>query len=259
MQVAVKGLALAVGLAVVLDVGHAVACDEVSDVTGYRRCGWFGSRWDESPGGREALAQRVRGPSIRPLPLFVETAAVAQTVDAGSVTFNDTASNGHSFSLHNPSLGTAVVFGVDFRLGVRFAGPFYAGLTTRFAFGGLAERTTGVVDGARVDLGSGLGVVALGGVLGVARPLSSRVRIRIEAAVGLEDVGLLAVGGIDCTQSPCGPDSPRAFVEPKVIVDLVVGPRWAVSPFAGDDVLQPSNVAVGVMAAWSWQGFGAPR
>ena len=178
-----------------------------------------------------------------------------QTVDAGATTFSDTAADSRSFSLHNSSLGAAVVYGLDLRAGLRVAGPLYAGLTTRLAFGGLPERTTAVADGVRVDLGGVLGAVAIGGLLGFAQPLSSRVRVRIEAAVGFEDLGLLDIGGIACPASPCGPDSPRAFVEPRVVMDLWLAPSWSIAPFAGDDVLHPSSVTLGVMTSWHWQGF----
>ncbi len=157
------------------------------------------------------------------------------------------------------ALGAALVYGVDLRAGLRVVGPFYAGLTTRFAFGGLPERTTAVADGVRVDLGSVLGAVAIGGLLGFAQPLSSRVRVRIEAAVGFEDLGLLAIGGIACSESPCGPDSLRAFVEPHVVMDFWLGPSWSIDPFAGDDVLHPSSVTLGLMTSWHWQGFDGLR
>jgi hypothetical protein len=256
MLAVVKGVALAAALAVVLGAGQAHACDEVSDVTGYRRCSSFGYGWDESPAGQmRPPAPPAKERSRAPLPLFVEVAAVMQTVDAGSTTFSDTAADSRSFSLHNPSLGAAVVYGIDLRAGLRVAGPFYAGLTTRFAFGGLTERTTAVADGVRVDLGRVLGAVAIGGLFGIAQPLSSRVRVRIEAAVGFEDLGLLAIGGIACSQGPCGPDSPHAFVEPHVVMDFWLGPSWSVSPFAGDDVLHPSSVTLGIMSSWHWQGF----
>jgi hypothetical protein len=253
----VKAIALAAALAVVLGARRADACDEVSDVTGYRRCWSFGQGWDESSTAKLRGAAHDR--RLRPVPLFVEVAAVMQTVDAGSATFSDTAADSHAFHLHNPSLGAAVAYGVDLRAGLRVAGPFYAGLTTRFAFGSLPERATAVADGVRVDLGSVLGVVAIGGLVGFAQPLSSRVRVRIEAAVGFEDLGLLAIGGIACAAGPCGPDSPRAFVEPHVVMDLWLGPSWSVSPFAGDDVLHPSNVTLGIMSSWHWQAFDGRR
>jgi hypothetical protein len=256
----VKGIALAAALAVVLSAGRARACDEVSDVTGYRRCSSFGYGWDVSPAGSvRAPAHPAGERRSRTLPLFVEAGAIMQTVDAGSTTFSDTAADSHSFSLHNPSLAAAVVYGVDLRAGFRVAGPFYAGLTTRFAFGGLPERTTAVADGVRVDLGGVLGAVAIGGLLGFAQPLSSTVRVRIEAAVGFEDLGLLAIRGIACSGSPCGPDSPRAFVEPHVGMDFWLGPSWSISPFAGDDVLHPFSVTLGVMTSWHWQGFDGLR
>jgi hypothetical protein len=260
MLAVVKGIALAATLAAVLSAGRAHACDEVSDVTGYRRCSSFGYGWDESPASQARAAAPPPEPRrLRPLPLFVDVAAIMQTVDAGSTTFSDTAADSHSFSLHNPSLGAAVVYGLDLRAGLRVAGPFYLGLTTRFAFGGLTERTTALADGMRVDLGRVLGVVAIGGLFGFAQPLSSRVRVRIEAAIGFEDVGLLAIGGIACSEGPCGPDSPRAFVEPHVVMDLTLGPSWSLSPFAGDDVLHPSSVTLGVMSSWHWQGFDGRR
>ncbi len=252
----VKGIALAAALAVVLGAERARACDEVSDVTGYRRCSSFGQGWDESPTAKMRAAAHER--RLRPVPLFVEVAAIMQTVDAGSATFTDTAADSHVFRLHDPSLDASVVYGVDLRVGFRVAGPFYAGLTTRFAFGSLPERATAVADGVRVDLGGVLGAVAVGGLVGLAHPLSSRVRVRIEAAVGFEDLGLLAIGGIACA-TPCGPDSPRAFVEPHVVVDLWLGPSWSVSPFAGDDVLHPSNVTLGIMSSWHWQAFDGRR
>jgi hypothetical protein len=250
----VKGIALAAALVVVLAAGRGHACDEVSDVTGYRRCSSFGRGWDESPPG-PARAHRVGDRPVRALPLFVEVGAIMQTVDAGATTFSDTAAGSRSFSLHSPSLGAAIVYGLDLRAGLRVAGPFYAGLTTRFAFGGLPERTTAVADGVRVDLGGVLGAVAIGALFGFAQPLSSRVRLRIEAAAGFEDLGLLDIGGIACSASPCGPDSPRAFVEPHLVMDLWLGRSWSIAPFAGDDVLHPSSVTLGVMTSWHWQGF----
>jgi uncharacterized membrane protein (Fun14 family) len=254
----VKAIALAAALAVILGAGRAHACDEVSDVTGYRRCSSFGHGWDESPAGQGRATPAVQR-RLQPLPLFVEAAAVMQTLDAGSTTFSGTAADSHSFSLHNRSLGAAVVYGVDLRAGLRVAGPFYVGVATRFAFGGLSERTTAVADGVRVDLGGVLGAVAIGGLVGFARPLSSRVRVRLEAAVGVEDLGLLAIGGIACSASPCGPDSLRAFVEPHVVMDLWLGRSWSVSPFAGDDVLHLSSVTLGVMSSWHWQAFDGLR
>jgi hypothetical protein len=264
MQTVLKDLqlraavALAVGLTAALADERAHACDEVSDVTGYRRCSSFGTGWDESPAG----PMRPRGLAAEPqrvksLPLFVEMAAVTQTVDAGSATFSDTGADSRSFSLHNPALGTVAVYGVDLRLGFRIAGPFYAGLATRFAFGALPAHATAVTaDGVRVDLGDGLGAVAIGGYLGLAQPLSRRVRLRIEAAAGFEDIGLLAIRGIACSRdSSCSPDAPRAWVEPHVLVDFWLNPSWSVSPLVGDDVLHPSSVALGIMAAWHWQGF----
>lgn len=257
MSEVVKGIALAAAFAVALGAGRADACDEVSDVTGYRRCSSFGQGWDESPAAKMRAAAHDR--RLRPVPLFVELAAVMQTVDAGSATFSDTAADSHVFHLHNPSLGAAAVYGIDLRAGLRVAGPFYVGLTTRFAFGSLPERATAVADGVRVDLGSVLGVVAVGGLVGFAHPLSSRVRLRLEAAVGFEDLGLLAVGGIACAESPCGPDSPRAFVEPHVVMNIWLGPSWSVSPFAGDDVLHPTNAALGILWSWHWKAFDGRR
>jgi hypothetical protein len=256
MHTVLKGVALAVALA--LADGRAHACDEVSDVTGYRRCSSFGTGWDESPAGPvrpRGLAAEAR--RVTSLPLFVQVAAVMQTVDAGSTTFSSTGADSRSFSLHNAALGTVAVYGVDLGLGFRVAGPFYAGLTTRFAFGSLPERTTAVTaEGVRVDLGDALGAVAIGGYLGLAQPLSRRARLRIEAAAGFEDIGLLAIGGIACSQeSSCSPDAQRAWVEPHVVLDFWLNPSWSVSPFAGDDVLHPSSVALGLMAAWHWQGF----
>jgi hypothetical protein len=252
----VKGIGLAAALAVLLAARRGHACDEVSDVTGYRRCSSFGYGWDESPAGPvRAPAHPASERRPRTLPLFVEVGAIMQTVDVGATTFSDTAADSRSFSLHDPSLGTALVYGLDLRAGLRVAGRFYAGLTTRFAFGGLPERTTATADGVRVDLGGVLGAVAIGGLLGFAEPLSPRVRVRIEAAVGFEDVGLLDIGGIACSQGPCGPDSPRAFVEPHVLLDLWLGPSWSIAPFAGDDVLHPSSVTLGIVTSWHWQGF----
>jgi hypothetical protein len=196
---------------------------------------------------------------LRTLPLFVEVGAIMQTVDAGSTTFSDTGADSRSFSLHNPSLGTTLVYGLDLRAGLRVAGPIYAGLTTRFAFGSLPGHTTAVADGVRVDLGGVLGAVAVGGLLGFAQRLSSRVRVRIEAAVGVEDLGLLAIRGIACSESPCGPDSLRAFVEPHVVMDLWLGPSWSVGPFAGDDLLHPSRFTLGIMTSWHWQRFDGLR
>jgi hypothetical protein len=256
----VKAVALSATLALVLGAGRAHACDEVSDVTGYRRCTSFGFGWDVSPAGSErALARRDRRLHLRSIPLFVEAAAVMQTVDVGATTFSDTTADSRPFTLHDPSLGAAAVYGVDLRAGLRVAGPFYAGVTTRVAFGALPAHATAVADGVRVDLGGGFGVASIGGLLGFAKPLSRQVRLRLEATVGFEDVGLLAVGGIACSENPCGPDSPRAFLEPHVVVDLWLGPSWSVSPFAGDDVLHPGSVALGVMASWHWKGFDGQR
>jgi hypothetical protein len=249
MRAILSGIALAVFLAP----ARARACDEVSDVVGYRRCSSFGSPWDESPVPATALATGKARPVT--LPLFVEVAGILQTVDAGSVTFSDRTADSRSFSLHNPALGAGVVYGLDLRAGFRVAGPFYAGMTTRLAFGRLTERATALVDGARVDLGDGLGVVEIGGLIGIARPLSSWARLRIELTSGLEDPGLLAVAGIACSESSCAPDSPGAFLEPHVIVDLRLGRSWSLGPFAGDDVLHPSRVTLGLLAAWRWQGF----
>ncbi len=101
----VKGIALAAALAVVLATGRALACDEVSDVTGYRRCSSFGYGWDESPAGPvRAPAHSAGERRLRTFPLFVEVGAIMQTVDVGATTFTDTAADSHSFSLHNPSL-----------------------------------------------------------------------------------------------------------------------------------------------------------
>jgi hypothetical protein len=263
MRAVIKGIGLAAGLAVVVASGRARACDEVSDVTGYRRCSSFGYGWDESPLGRARTSRWWR--PVKPLPLFLEAAAVAQTVDAGSVTFRDTTADSRSFSLHNPALGTTIVYGLDLRAGFRVAGPFFAGIATRFAFGGLPQGNTAVVDGlvsgpsatdgARVDLGNVLGVVSIGELAGFAMPLSSRIRLRLEVTAGLEDVGLLAIKGIACAQNPCGPDSPRGFIEPHVVADLWLGPHWSLGLFAGDDVLHASSGSLGLMTSWHWQGF----
>lgn len=255
---AVKGIALAAALPLLLGAGRAQACDEVSDVTGYRRCTSFGYGWDQSPGG-SVRARPAAERRLRTLPLFVELGAIMQTVDAGSTTFSDTGADSRPFTLRNPSLGTTVVYGVDLRAGLRVAGPIYAGLTTRFAFGSLPEHTMAVADGVHVNLGGVLGAVAVGGLLGVAHRLSSRARVRIEAAVGVEDLGLLAIGGIACSEGPCGPDSLRAFVEPHLVIDLWLGPSWSVSPFAGDDVLHPSRATLGIMTSWHWQRFDGLR
>jgi len=249
-----RRIALASVFACLLGVHPAHACDEVSDVTGYRHCTTFGFGWDESP-LRPVPGSAKRNLHPVSLPLFVEAAAIMQTVDAGSVTFRDMSSDSHSFSLHNPGLGLAAVYGLDLRAGMRVAGPFYAGLTMRLAFGGLPERATAIADGARVDLGTALGMVAFGGYVGFAVPVSSGARLRFEAAIGFEDPGLLAISGITCSESPCGPDSPRAFVEPHVVMDFWLGRSWSVSPFAGDDVLHPSSVTVGFMTSWHWQRF----
>jgi hypothetical protein len=252
-----KGIALAAALAAafarVLAAAPAQACDEVSDVTGYRRCSSFGQGWDVS---RASPRPRARGASPPPkLPLFVELAAVMQTVDAGSLTFHDTDERSHSFGVHNPGLGMAVVYGIDLRAGFRVAGPFYGGLTTRFAFGSLPERATAIAEGVHIDLGSVLGVVGIGGLVGVALPVGSRVRVKIEAAVGGEDVGLLAIRGIRCASRPCGPDSPGAFLEPHLMLDFWLGPSWSISPFAGDDLLHANRVTLGVVSSWHWQAF----
>lgn len=249
-----KGIALAAALVLVFAAKRARACDEVSDVTGYRRCSWFGYGWDQSPAG-QARASRARERRLPTLPLFVEAAAVMQTVDAGSVTFSDTAADSRSFHLHSPALGAAVVYGVDLRAGLRVAGPLYGGVTTRLAFGGLSQRTTAVANGVRVDLGDALGVVEGGAFVGWMRPLSFRARLRIEIATGILDRGLLSISGIACAQTPCGPDSPVLFVEPHVIVDLWLGRSWSLSPFAGDDVVHPSSALLGVMTSWHWQRF----
>jgi hypothetical protein len=250
MRSKMKGIALAAGLAVVLGTPPAQACDEGSDVTGYRRCSSFGHGWDESP-VRTAQMQRRRT-----LPLFVDMAATMHSVDAGSLTYRDTAANSRSFSLHNPGLGTAAAYGVEVHAGFRVAGPLYLGMTFGVAFGGLPEQhTTAIADGTRVDLGNVLGVADFGAFVGLALPLSSLVRVRIETAAGGEDVGLLAIGGIACASDPCGPDSLDAFIEPRLAVDFWLGPTWSIAPFAADDVLHPSRVRLGVMASWHWQAF----
>jgi hypothetical protein len=189
----------------------------------------------------------------------VEAAAVMQTVDAGSITFSDTAADSRSFHLRDPGLGAAVVYGVDLRAGLRVTGPFYAGVTTRFAFGSLSQRSTAMANGVSVDLGDALGVVEGGAFVGLTMPLSFRARLRIEMATGLEDRGLLSIGGIACAQTSCAPDSPVLFVEPHVIVDLWLGPSLSLGPFAGDDVVHPSSALLGVMASWHWQGFDGRR
>jgi hypothetical protein len=249
-------IGLAAGLAALLATARARACDEVSDVTGYRRCSSFGQGWDQSPAGQAPRTPGGAKVQLPPtLPLFVDFAATMHTVDAGSLTYKDTAANSQSFSLHNPGLGAAAAYGFELRTGFRVAGPLYLGVTFGLAFGGLAERATAVANGARVDLGNVLGVADFGALVGIGLPVSSLARVRIEVSAGGEDVGLLAISSGVCASDPCGPDSVDAFIEPRLMLDFWASRHWSVSPFAGDDVLHPSRVTLGVMGSWHWQAF----
>jgi hypothetical protein len=164
--------------------------------------------------------------------------------------------DGHRFTTRDSTyggdplrLGRIQTYGVEGESRL-FLGPnAYFGYMLGLGVGRAQSDTTFEADGHRYDASSGGGVLSFrtGALLGAALPLQ-RLRVRFESLVGLQmislshDVASTSGGATERTSSL----NATFLLEPRVALDLWVGPRVTVSAYVGKDLLHLRDTTAGI-------------
>lgn len=193
---------------------------------------------------------------------FAEIGAFGRPSGLGDDTLHGETSAGQKYAFGGSPYARVMSWGSDYRLGLRVAGPLYAGLTWRFAAAELpSESPLAASNGASVVTDRSFVNLGAGGFLGALVRRIEGVRLRADVTAGVQGdlVGVRQPPG-NCLAGPrCPADAVRPIVEPRVALEAWLNPWWSLSAWIADDVLRPAAPAVGLSFAFHLRSYdGAP-
>lgn len=235
-----KHVAFAVALASTLvtnaaRAGQSHVCQEVSDVTGDRKCGRFGDRW--------AAERTVAG--------FVGIGTFSGIVQPGGKPFSGTvgkdAATTYSFDGGRFVDGPLRSYGLDLRVGGYLTDRMYLGW--EWALGlGRARAAAMESNGYTITPSSGANFFQgrFGPLVGARVPLGV-VSLRLESLVGVQALWLShQASRPDGSVKNASVTNIAIVIEPRVALDWWAWPDTTLSLWTGTNALRPGDVTFGV-------------